>query len=183
VFEGGWKLPHESEIDFKGCKYIVPDRNAAVMMEYIVCSKQPDFEKYLADNSENCSNVKALYEKVKSVANCGLNITKNTVNGALTKLAGKQSNQDDNVKMLKEHLQTNPETKSLQTDNLELGERFDFFQFVHVLDLTRLSSANTAKQMLEETGRQCNFEQELAVSKALDNRYKDVDVDHAKRML
>jgi len=183
------------------------------MMKYIACDKDPDFEKYLADNSESCSKVKTLYQKVKSFQHCAFNIPKAIVSGALKKLGGQQLNQETNVQMLKEYLPFDPETKSQDIADLGLKENFEFFQFVHLAETTRLAPEDTvsvdleivswpgggswealqsefkdvdvdhAKRMLELTRLRYPKDETMAVRMALDDRYREVNVDHAKRML
>jgi hypothetical protein len=106
-------------------------------------------------------------------------------NETLTRLEGKQSNQDDNVKMLKDYLRTNSELDDSNISSFQLDDS-NISSFLFVYDINEYHkdvNVDHANQMLELTRLLWPGNDRMAVSDALSNFYKDVDVDHVKRLL
>jgi hypothetical protein len=154
------------------CKYTLPDQNAPLMMHYIMCAKEPDFEKYLDDNSGNCLKVKELYENIKRIGlKCALDFPKNIVKAAFARLLGEKVSHETNAKMLQEYMATTEfsgETKSELLEhavNKAKGRNFDFFQFENMLQLTRMMTKS-----------------ESWIRRPLDDKDKDFNANHKKRV-
>lgn len=144
------------------CRYTIPNKNAVVMMDFITCAKEPDFEKYLIDNSKDCSQIKKLYKEAKSFGKCAYKTPKIIVDGALAKFRGELVRHETNVRMLREYLENIWVDGLIFPEHFVPNKDFDFFRFKRILSLTEILYPKNPH---------------YAVIEALSPRFKDVNPD------